>query len=645
MLLVVVFLVLSLQTAGQFCTNTCSYATDDYCDDGGPGSEYPLCTYGTDCFDCGPRQPRPPSASPPARPPLPPRAPQCSNGLPVDLVLVFDHSGSMQTWQADVLEFATELVLQLDFGANAARVGLVEFDDESTILSNLTHNTTAMLAAMANAQQAQGWTSISSGLAAGLAVLTAGDGSRTRPKVLVVMTDGGQSPQFGGDAAAIAQAAAVRAAGVEIFGIGFGTANPATIVAISSAPASHYAYTTADMATVRDHFHGRFCSLVISPRAPPPPSPPPAPPSMPPVCLNTCMYASDSTCSDGGPGSESLFCAYGTDCVDCGPRPWRASPPLLPPPSPAPPAFPGGVITCLDTCAPSPPFSGGTYYVSNGICEDGGAGSSAAWCRLGTDCTDCGPRSTYRPPPPPPPPPSPPRPPPRPPSPPAAPYDCGQLFCVTSGQQFCQTTGHIATGRGQGQCVWDGDGIHDNNERCTIQTIYPSAISAVYYEVEANWDYMRITYPATSSAPPMNSITASGYAPGICPGAPGAPGTSCANCALGGSCSGTQSGTSAFNAMANISAAPAGTRLSWSTDSSVVRGGFIICFDAIVPFPPSSPPAPPSPPRPPTSPPAPPVAPQICLNTCMYASDSTCSDGGPGSESVDHHGCVLRRRT
>jgi hypothetical protein len=78
----------------------------------------------------------------------------------------------MQTWQADVLEFATELVLQMDFGANAARVGLVEFDDESTILSNLTHNTTAMLAAMANAQQAQGWTSISSGLAAGLAVLT-----------------------------------------------------------------------------------------------------------------------------------------------------------------------------------------------------------------------------------------------------------------------------------------------------------------------------------------------------------------------------------------------------------------------------------------------------------------------------------------
>ena len=45
-MLVFLILSLALQAAGQFCTNTCSYATDDYCDDGGPGSEYPLCTYG-----------------------------------------------------------------------------------------------------------------------------------------------------------------------------------------------------------------------------------------------------------------------------------------------------------------------------------------------------------------------------------------------------------------------------------------------------------------------------------------------------------------------------------------------------------------------------------------------------------------------
>ena len=142
--------------------------------------------------------------------------------------------------------------------------------------------------------------------------------------------------------------------------------------------------------------------------------------------------------------------------------------------------------------------------------------------------------------------------------------------------------------------MWDGNGNHDNNERCTIQTTAPAAISAVYYDVEANWDYMRITYPATSSAPPINYNSASGYAPAICPGTPGAPGElSCANCVPGGSCFGTLSGISAFNAMPNINAAPAGTRLTWSTDSSQVRGGFIICFNALVPPPPPPPPPPP----------------------------------------------------
>ena len=183
------------------CTNTCtgnpSFASDGDCDDGGPGSEYGAsCVYGTDCFDCGTRQPRPPP---------PPRAPQCTNGLPLDLVLVFDHSGSMAPFQAQGLEFARELVLQLDFGPSAARVGLVEFDDTATVLSSLSSDPNVVLTALANAQQANGWTSISSGLASGLAVLQAGGSWTTRPKVLLLLTDGEQNPQYGGAAAAIAQ--------------------------------------------------------------------------------------------------------------------------------------------------------------------------------------------------------------------------------------------------------------------------------------------------------------------------------------------------------------------------------------------------------------------------------------------------------
>eukprot|EP00900_Chrysochromulina_parva_P005706 jgi/Chrpa1/15136/Chrysochromulina_OHIO_Genome00023491-RA len=46
------------------------------------------------------------------------------------------------------------------------------------------------------------------------------------------------------------------------------------------------------------------------------PPPPPRSPGM--VCMNNCLDAGGSSCSDaGGPGSEFASCAYGTDCVDC----------------------------------------------------------------------------------------------------------------------------------------------------------------------------------------------------------------------------------------------------------------------------------------------------------------------------------------
>ena len=41
------------------CSNICDHAYDGDCDDGGAGSEYNLCDWGTDCNDCGRREPEP----------------------------------------------------------------------------------------------------------------------------------------------------------------------------------------------------------------------------------------------------------------------------------------------------------------------------------------------------------------------------------------------------------------------------------------------------------------------------------------------------------------------------------------------------------------------------------------------------------
>ncbi|XP_070563263.1 apolipoprotein A-IV-like isoform X2 [Ptychodera flava] len=37
----------------QGCRDSCKYKRDGICEDGGPGSRYSLCEYGTDCSDCG----------------------------------------------------------------------------------------------------------------------------------------------------------------------------------------------------------------------------------------------------------------------------------------------------------------------------------------------------------------------------------------------------------------------------------------------------------------------------------------------------------------------------------------------------------------------------------------------------------------
>ena len=39
------------------CNDLCSYSGDGICDDSGPGSAYNACTIGTDCNDCGIRDP------------------------------------------------------------------------------------------------------------------------------------------------------------------------------------------------------------------------------------------------------------------------------------------------------------------------------------------------------------------------------------------------------------------------------------------------------------------------------------------------------------------------------------------------------------------------------------------------------------
>ena len=140
----------------------------------------------------------------------------------------------------------------------------------------------------------------------------------------------------------------------------------------------------------------------------PPPSTvasPPFPPNTIVGCLNTCNYAFDGDCDDGGSGSEyTQYCQLATDCHDCGPRVMTNRPPSQPGLAP-PPVTAGGGGALIDTC-----FND-CRYASDNDCDDGGSGAEYTLCYLGHDCIDCGPRlAPEGSPPPPPPSPSPPPP-------------------------------------------------------------------------------------------------------------------------------------------------------------------------------------------------------------------------------------------
>eukprot|EP00966_Prymnesium_polylepis_P226645 5243503-Prymnesium_polylepis.1 len=77
------------------------------------------------------------------------------------------------------------------------------------------------------------------------------------------------------------------------------------------------------------------------------------------ACTETCHYALDGDCDDGGPGNEFDSCAFGTDCIDCGARDIQAPPPA------SPPLVPG--VTCPWACS-SLLVDSGTQLSQRGNC-------------------------------------------------------------------------------------------------------------------------------------------------------------------------------------------------------------------------------------------------------------------------------------
>ena len=159
------------------------------------------------------------------------------------------------------------------------------------------------------------------------------------------------------------------------------------------------------------------------------------------------------------------------------------------------------------------------------------------------------------------------------------------MWTITSGSDYC----HVSQ---NGSCVTDGQGPHGNSEACTIVSAVDLYATATTFDTESYFDFIMIASTRYSgNGGPVNHFMA------------------------------------------------AGATMSWSSDSSVTRGGWTICGSAsLVSVPPLAPPPPPpnpSPPPPAPAPPQPPVTPSSGATAYWEVVD-----GSAHCQVIDYGACV-----
>ena len=121
-------------------------------------------------------------------------------------------------------------------GADAA----VRVSQDVTTLIGLSSDYDAIDLALQSIQPTDGQTWISGGLESAADILVGARADAMR--VILLLTDGEQTDDFGGSEAAIATADEVKAKGNELFAVGFGTAELSTLEAMASLPIATHAF-------------------------------------------------------------------------------------------------------------------------------------------------------------------------------------------------------------------------------------------------------------------------------------------------------------------------------------------------------------------------------------------------------------------
>ena len=181
------------------------------------------------------------SPPPPPAPSYPLQAdPDCARA--VDLSFVLDGSGSMLGKEGLLTNFVRSLAGQMTYGPPAdTQVSVVMFSSDAVTITQPEMATTfAEVAAALPSYRTVEFTNIGAGLEMAKDIWDRAEAAGTyngNQKVIVLISDGEQSPQFnGGPAGAVRTADAIKASGITIFAVGFGLVSSDTLRQLASSP-------------------------------------------------------------------------------------------------------------------------------------------------------------------------------------------------------------------------------------------------------------------------------------------------------------------------------------------------------------------------------------------------------------------------
>ena len=183
----------------------------------------------------------------------------------------------------DVRRLTRTIVDTIDYAVSV--VAIVVFNHDGVILLSFTQELATVAISISQygrfSYAPASTTSISAGLLVAQDLLSTHSlVTAAHRKTIVLLTDGDQSETHGGNAAAVATAAEVKASGIAIYAIGIGPNAQAGVMIQLASPGFFFSYHTVIIDLAIMHLRANLCRFF--PPGMPPPLPPPPLPSPPP---------------------------------------------------------------------------------------------------------------------------------------------------------------------------------------------------------------------------------------------------------------------------------------------------------------------------------------------------------------------------